>query len=60
MAVDAFLSMVSFFIFLCGGALVFSAWPRRLFWPSLSEVLSLTLGGIMVLSSGYGLAMIIA
>lgn len=60
MASDAFMSMVSFFVFLCGGVLVFSAWPQRLWRPSLSEILSLTLGGIMVLASGYGLAMIVA
>ena len=59
-AIDAFLSVISFFMLLCGGALLFAAWPQRIFKLSVVEGLALTLGGLMVLVSGYGLAMVLA
>lgn len=58
--VDAFISIVSFFVFLCGAVLVFAAWPPRTFRPTPVELLALTLGGVMVVASGYGLGMVLA
>jgi hypothetical protein len=58
--VDAFISIISFFVFSCGGALVFAAWPPRSFRPTPIETLALVLGSIMVLVSGYGLGMVLA
>ena len=60
MPVDAFISIVSFFAFSCGGVLLFAAWPQDVLRPAPIEVLSLMLGGVMVLVSGYGLAMVLA
>jgi hypothetical protein len=58
--VDAFISIVSFFMFLCGGVLVSAAWPQQIFRPTLIEMLALILGGVMVFASGYGLGMVVA
>ncbi len=60
MPVDAFISIVSFFVFSCGGVLVFAAWPPRIFRPTSVELVALTLGGVMILASGYGLGMVLA
>jgi hypothetical protein len=57
--VDAFISIISFFVFLCGGVLVFAAWPLRIFRPTPIEMLALILGSVMVLASGYGLGMVL-
>ena len=60
MPVDAFISIISFFMFSCGGVLVSAAWPRHILRPTLIETLALILGGVMVFASGYGLGMVVA
>ncbi|MGB3337876.1 MAG: hypothetical protein WBA73_11920 [Devosia sp.] len=60
MPVDSFLSVITFFIFLCGSTLIFAAWPQQVYRPALIEVLTVALGSVMVLISGYGLAMVLA
>lgn len=59
MPVDAFISIISLFVFLCGGVLLFAAWPPRIFRPTPVEMLALILGGVMVLASGYGLGIVL-
>jgi hypothetical protein len=58
--VDAFISIISFFMFLCGGVLVWAAWPQHIFRPTPIELLAFTLGGVMVLASGYGFGLAVA
>jgi hypothetical protein len=58
--VDAFISTISFFMFLCGGVLVWAAWPQHIFRPTPIELLAFTLGGVMVLASGYGFGLAVA
>jgi len=57
---NSFLSVVAFFLLTCGSALIFFAWPKRLLNPALLEVLAMSLGSVMVLFSGFGLAMVLA
>lgn len=59
MPVDSFILVISLFVFLCGGALLFAAWPLRSFRPTPIEALALILGGVMVLTSGYGLGVVL-
>jgi hypothetical protein len=59
-SVDAFISIISFFMFACGGVLVSAAWPRRILRPTIIEMLALILGGLMVVASGYGLGIVVA
>ena len=60
MHIDVFLATISIFVLTCGSALLSLAWPQQFPKASSVEILALSLGGLMVLMAGYGLAMALA